>query len=194
MAGRVSFNIDLTIKGAEPIDEIAQRIADLRPAFEVIVDKWARGNKDKFAASIGAEGSGAQIDPTVFWEGLKESTVRAKRKKGQPDQIMVATGDLRRALTDPDLFFHEATAGEVVFGTPKSIEEELKIYYNWETRQAVFLGGDDQRMIEETVMSYLSLGPQFQSIRKSQGLENIRIRREGAEMDIDFGDIVGGNQ
>ena len=186
MPGRVTFNVNLTIQGAEEISEISERIADLRPAFDVIVEKWARGNEDKFRDSLGAESSGAQIDPTVFWQGLTPSTMRSKRRKGQSDQIMVATGDLKRALTDPDLFFSMATATDLVFGTPKSIEEEMKVYYNWNTRQAIFLGGDDQRMIEETVQSYLSLGEDFKAIRFAQGLENIKARNQSAEMEIEF--------
>lgn len=186
MAGRVTFNVNVVIQGGEEILEIAARMADLRPAFDVIVEKWARGNEDKFRQSLGAEGSGAQIDPTVFWKGLAQSTMRAKRRHGYGDQIMVATGELMRSLTDPDLFFHESTGTDLVFGVPRSVDEELKVRYNWETRQAIFIGNDDQRMIEETVQSYLSLGPNFKNIRFARGMENLRSRQETTRMDVEF--------
>lgn len=189
MAGKTSFDIRYTLRGAEQFPEMAARVRDLRPAFDVIVEKWARGNVDKFEKSKGMESSGAQIYD-VFWQGLKPSTMRAKRRKGQVDHLMVATGALEEALTTQGRFFAESTAERAAFGTPMSIEEEMKVRYNWAKRQAIFLSYDDQLMIEETVQSYLSLGPKFESIRFGQGMENLRDHEEVAHMEVGFNEAM----
>jgi hypothetical protein len=189
--GRVSFDLHFLIKGGEQIPELAARLSDLRPAFEVIVQKWAKENESKFDAAEGMEAGGAQVDETVFWEALQPSTMRAKRRKGQGDNIMVATGELKQALTDPDRFFHAETESKAVFGTPMAFEDELKLRYNWQKRQTVFLGGDDQRMIEQTMQAYLSLGADFEQIRFAKGLQNLKNREEVARMEMDFGNTAG---
>lgn len=187
MPGRVSFNIRVRITNGGVFPELVERLKDFRPVFEVIVRQWARGNVDKFRKSLGGETTGAAIDPTVFWMPLAESTIRAKRKKGQPDQIMVATGALAQALTDPSGFWQAMTAQQVAFGTPGGLEEELKARYNWQTRQTIFLGEDDQMMINEKVQSYLSLGPEFERKRFAAGLANVYERGLDAEMNMDLG-------
>jgi hypothetical protein len=105
---------------------------------------------------------------------------------------MVETGSLAASLSDPSGFFQAMTAQEVVFGTPQAIEEELKARYNWRTRQTIFLGIDDQRMIDQKVQSYLSLGPEFERIRFAQGMERVQDREAEAKMDVDFGGTMGG--
>ena len=69
MAGVIKFQIDLVTAG-NVLPEVQARLKDLRPAFEEIVRKWADDNQDKFRMSVGAEASGAEIDPDVFWKGF----------------------------------------------------------------------------------------------------------------------------
>lgn len=186
MPGRVTFKIKVRVKDADIFPELQGRLKDFRPAFEVIIKQWARGNVDKFRSSVGMEDTGAAIDPNVFWSALAESTIRAKRRHGIPNQIMVETGALMQALTDPSGFWSEMTASQTVFGTPGSLEDELKVRYNWQTRQAIFLGADDQVMIDEKVHSYLSLGPDFERKRFSAGLAAVYDRDLDTEMNMDF--------
>jgi hypothetical protein len=187
MPGRVTFNIKVRVTNGEIFPELANRLKDFRPVFEVVIKQWARGNVDKFRQSMGMEATGAAIDPNVFWMPLAESTMRGKRKRGSADQIMVDSGALMQALTDPSGFWSEMTAQQTVFGTPGALEDELKVRYNQQTRQAIFLGADDQVMIEEKVQSYLSLGPDFEKKRFEAGLSAIYSRDLDAEMSMDFG-------
>lgn len=193
MAGSVRFKVEVFISNPDLFPELVERTRDLRPAFDVIVRKWAQTNEDKFRRAVGAEEGGASIDPTVFWEALRPSTIRQKRKLGFGNQIMVRTGQLEKALTDPEGFFHEMTAEEAVFGTPNSEEDELKARFNWKKRQTIFLSVDDQRMIQATIKNYFELGGDFERIMFSKGLQNLRDRGEMAAMDLAFENTTGGS-
>jgi hypothetical protein len=194
MAGALSFKIQLFGKNLDQFPELQGRVQNLQPVFERIIDDWAKGNVDKFGASKGKETMGAMVDPGVFWLGLKPETSRRKRQMEQPDQIMVATGELRAALTNPEGFFRAARAQDATFGVPLSPEDEAKIFYNWgvdgEKRQTIFLGADDQVMIEHHVQAYLSMGPDFEEKIFSKGLSNVRMMKEASQMDMEFGEIV----
>lgn len=194
MAPKVNFNFELIVENPEMFPELAARAADLRPVFEDIVIKWARNNQDKFAASIGKEGSGAEIDPTVFWEGLTESTIKGKRRKGFSNQIMVATGDLESSLTSPEGFFHEETATMAAFGTPNALEDELKVIYNYAKRPTIFLGLSDQKMIESDISNYLSFGENWKEIMFARGLQNVQRRDEIASMEMAFNETIGSTE
>lgn len=191
MAGSVQFNIAVLIEGAEVFPELAGRTSDLRPAFDMIIRKWAKGNADKFRKGEGMGMTGVQDDPSVYWQALSDQYWRSKQKAGFPDNLMERTGDLRNALTDPSGFFQAMTASDAVFGTPNSPEDEMKIVYNSRTRQTVFLSNDDSRMIEATIKHYFELGEDFEQILFAKGLARKAMKTQMASMDIAFDDTVG---
>lgn len=190
MAGRLSFQIDLYTDRPELIPETAERVKDLRPAFESIIREWAKDNRDKFDASEGTEGGGAAVDPEVFWDQLTPNYMKSKRRAGFPDHLMVRTGQLMDALTNPDRFFQQESEIEATFGTPLDPDDLAKAGYNWKKRQTIFLSVDDQRMIDKRVSDFLSLGPGFEEIMFARGLANLAKREASAKMDVDFGDTV----
>jgi hypothetical protein len=190
MPGKLSFRIRVEIVGSEILPELAARVKDFRPAFEHIIDEWAKDNKDKFASAQGKEASGANIDSDVFWKGLTAGTMKQKRAAGFPNAIMHATGALEEAMTDPEGFFREMTPEQTVFGTPTSPEEENKIYRNRKTRQVVFLSVDDQRMIDKNIQDYLSFGGNYKEILFAKGMESIQRRNQAAQMDMEFNDSI----
>jgi hypothetical protein len=192
MTAVVNFTIKLNITNPELFPELAARANDLRPAFEDIIDKWARNNEEKFAASVGMELSGAQVDPSVFWEPLTESTSTSKRRRGVPDQIMVDTGELKMALEDEEGFFRATSPQEAVWGTPKSFDDELKVKFNYEKRPAIFLGLVDQKNIESDVSNYLSLGENWKDIIFARGMQNLARREESASMNMAFEESMAG--
>lgn len=186
MAGAVSFQVEVFQPNADILPEMAGRAKDLSPVFQNIITEWARDNEDKFGLSMGQESGGAQIDPTVFWMMLAESTMKMKRKRGQADQIMVATGSLEASLTDPAKFFQMVNPTVAQFGTPLDADDAMKIQYNWLKRQTVFLSLDDQRMIEKEMSDYMALGGDYRQRMFNQGLSNLALKKEVAQMDIDF--------
>ena len=181
MPGRMSFSIELYIKGADALPMMVEKIKNPLPLWQRIIDDWARGNVDKFALGEGAQTTGAFVDQAsgVFWKGLTPGYIKAKSAKGYGDQLMVATGSLRDSLTTPDRFFQFLTTERFVFGTPNDPDDALKVAMNWQTRQTIFLGESDQRRIQSAVYQYLKVPMQD-------------IRDEVAQMDIEFKDATGG--
>jgi hypothetical protein len=181
MAGKVTFSIDLFIKGKDALPKLAAKIKDPTPLWQKIVEDWANYNIDKFSAAEGAEETGAQVDPggTVFWEPLSPKYMRRKRKLGYRDQIMVATGELLASLTDPSRFFQLLDPERVIFGTPNDPDDLMKVIYNWERRQTIFLSEPDQQRIRSAVVRYLQV-------------PKTGIRQQRSQMDIDFGETAGG--
>lgn len=191
MAGNVKFDIKVAVSDPDLLPELEARLGDLSPAFNAIIPEWAHLNESKFDLSIGRESSGADVDENVFWEQLKPASMRAKRKAGQPDQIMVATGSLKRALTNPDLIFQYVSAEEAVFGTPRDLDDAQKVIYQWLKRQAVFLSTLDQNVIRRTIQDYFSLGGDFQQKRFAAGAARAAQRREMQALDEEFAAVVG---
>jgi hypothetical protein len=189
--GKLSFNISVIWRNVHLLPEMEARLKDMRPVFEQIVQDWAKGNVDKFGAAMGMEVVGAQVDPGVFWEALSPEYSAWKREQGMSNQIMVATGALQAALSDPSMFFHMEMPREAAFGIPLSPDESGKMSYNWYRRQTLFLGVDDQTMIRHHIKSYLELGEKWQSILFTRGLERAYTRDEVASMDVAFGKTVG---
>lgn len=191
MAGTVKFQITVTTKNAVVLPELQARLKDLSPAFEAIIPEWAKLNADKFDAGKGLEGSGAKVDALVFWEALKPATSKSKRRRARGNALMVDSGDLRRALTTPDLVFQRVEAQDAVFGTPLNLEEADKAKFNWAKRQVVFFSTADKNVIRRVVQDYLSYGPGFQEIRFAKGLAATRLRKEVADMDAAFDNTLG---
>lgn len=186
MAGAVSFRVEVFQPNADILPEMAGRSKDLSPAFQNIINEWAKDNADKFGLSAGQETSGAQIDPTVFWQMLTDTYMRTKRKRGQADQIMVATGSLEASMTDPEKFFQMVNPTVAMFGSPLDADDAMKVQFNWLKRQTIFLSLDDQRMIDKEVQDYLSLGGNYRQRMFNKGLSNLALKKEVAQMDIDF--------
>ncbi len=190
MAGTVKFQITVTTRNGAVIAELQQRLQDLSPAFNAIIPEWAKLNEDKFDAGKGMEGSGAQVDDLVFWEGLKPASSKSKRRRGVSDALMVDSGDLRRALMNPDLLFQKVSAQDTAFGAPLNMEEADKVKWQWERRQAIFLSTSDKNVIQRILKDYFDFGPGFQEIRFARGLAAVRLKKEVADMDIAFGDAM----
>lgn len=184
----MKFNVRVDIKNPEVLPEMVARMGDFRPVFENVMKGWAKENQNKFAKARGQESSGTDVDTAtgVHWQGLKSVSIKAKRRKGYPDAIMHATGDLERALTDPAGFWQAMTNLSVGFGAPLASEDQDKIKYNWANRQSIFLGMADMNMIKKNVVDYLSLGEQYKEILFARGMERTSMRGEIASMDMRF--------
>lgn len=190
MAGNVKFKVSVTVRNAQLLPELQGRLKDLSPAFEAVIPEWARLNEDKFDDARGKESSGAAVDDLVFWQPLRPSTMKSKRRRGRPDNIMVDSGDLKRAMTSPDLLFQRVSPQDAVFGTPLNMEEADKVRWQWTKRQAVFLSTVDQNTIRRIVRDYLNMGENFEEIRFAQGVAAVQQRAEMAQMDADFSNDV----
>lgn len=186
MSGKTSFSIRIDVKNAEALAEIKNRFLDLSPAYQAFVEAWADINKDIFSAGEGQESTGAMVDDDVWWQSLSRSYMKAKRSEGYPDQLMVATGALMRALTDPDLVFQAIGPQDAVFGSPLDQEEADKVRFNWYSRQSVFFSMPDQRALRRILKDYLTMGPGFEEKRASAGLAAVQQRSEAAQMEADF--------
>ena len=186
MAGATRFSIAIDVKNAEAFSEIAARFMNIQPAYEAFVETWAKLNQDIFGKSAGLEASGAQVDPDVFWEPLSAAYRKAKRSEGYPDHLMVATGALMQALTNPDMVFQSIGPQDAIFGSPLDIEDVDKVRYNWYSRQTVFFSIPDQRAFKRILKDYLTIGEGFQEKRFSKGMEAVQRKAEAAQLDADF--------
>jgi len=191
MAGKTSFSIQIDVKNAEVFEEIKERFLNLQPAYEAFVEAWSEINKDMFEKSEGGEMMGSQVDPDVFWQPLSAAYRKAKQREGYPDHLMVATGDLMRALTDPDLVFQALGPQDAVFGSPLSPDDADKVRYNWKTRQSVFFSFPDQRALKRILKDYLTMGEGFEQKRAEAGLAAVRRRAEASQMEVDFQNDLG---
>lgn len=190
MAGRVSFDVSLYMQNADKFPELAARSKDLTIVFEHIIRDWAEDNRRKFGLSSGMESSGATVDPTVFWQGLSPAYIKQKNKGGFADQIMVRTGSLRDSLTDPEQFFQYVSPDQAMFGSPNDPDDAMKMLFNWPRRQTIFLGRQDQLMIEKHVKDYLSFGPVYEQILFAKGMQAVADRKETAHMEVEFSETV----
>lgn len=190
MAGVVRFNVDLQVTGGENLKALEARIKDASPLFNAIIEYWTEHNEQKFDMAIGAESVGAQMDDNLFWAPLSESYRKQKRRAGQDDQIMKATGDLLRSLSNPETIFQMVTPEDAVFGSPLDFDDAKKVKYNWRSRQAIFLGRADRDQIEKLVGEFLNRKGRFNEKMEDQGLVAVRQRAEMAQMDMDFENTI----
>lgn len=190
MSGVVSFTLTLATEGETLLPEIAARVRDLSPLFEVVVERWAEGNARKWAAAIGAESSGVEQESGVDWQPLTEDYRKSKRRRGWADQLMHATGELEHVLETPEAFFQYITPVAAQFGLPQDPEDLLKVEGNWETRQALFLDVEDMEMIEQSWADYVNGRGPFRDPPSLAGLARARAREEQAEWDLEFREAV----
>ena len=178
MAGKLTFQIAVYQTNTAVLPELENRARNLSPLFEDIIDEWAELNKQKFEMSEGGEESGSQIDPTVFWQPLSPGYLKEKRKHYPTDTLMVRTGSLKDAMTTPNGFFRMVNPEQAVFGTPNDAEDALKVQFNWNKRQVIFLSDADQNMIRMKLDRYFTV--EMQSVKE-----------EVARLDTDFSNTVG---
>ncbi len=181
MAGTMTFSVTVYHINTEALPELAERVKNLTPVFHEIIDEWALMNNQKFNKSVGMEFTGVDIDPTVRWEALSLGYIKQKQRDGFSNQIMVRTGDLRAALTNPKGFFRMVNPQQAIFGTPNDPEDLMKVIYNFKKRQTIFLSDADKNMIRKKINDFLSVPTQ-----KSYS----SIKQEIAQMDVDFGNAV----
>lgn len=92
------MRVVLTSFGERQIDRrllrMEERAIDARPIYRYMAATFYHWEKDLFDTE-GTSGGRK-------WAPLKESTIKRKLKKGQPLDILHATGDLERSLTKPN--------------------------------------------------------------------------------------------
>lgn len=177
MAGTMTFSIEVYQRNVDQLPSLANKLKDLTVFFEQVFDSWVLGNDEKFQAGVGQETSGALVDPNVFWQGLTAGYMKAKRRKGYEDSLMVATGSLRDTMSNPESLFQYLTPEQAMFGTPNDPDEMLKIQFNWLKRQVIFLSEPDQQKIRSLWQKYLQIPMQS-------------VTQEVARMDMDFNATV----
>lgn len=175
---KVSFDISVIVANEAALAEIEGRVKDMSVVFNNIADEWAKGNARKFNQGAGKETSGAALDADVFWVPLTEKYQKSKRKKGQADWLMVATGQLEATMTNPDAFFRGVQPTMATWGCPMSKEDENKLLGNAETRPVVFFDRQDRLMIRKEIGDYLALGGDYKNILFAQGLQAVNARKE----------------
>lgn len=91
------MRVSLSSFGERQIDRrllrIEDRVVDPRPIYRFMMAQFYRWEKDLFDT----EGSSGGRK----WTALKPNTIRQKVRKGQPLEILHATGALERSLTQP---------------------------------------------------------------------------------------------
>lgn len=201
------FNVKVFLDNPGVLPELQARTQDLSPAFDAIYREWADINAQKFELAAGAEAGGAQVFEE-FWAGLSEGYMREKHGEGTarvtkkakrgaaryegafPDWIMVRTGALRAALTDPEAMFHDIEAQSATFGTPN--DPDLADIVKWQAgerqheRNVVFLSLPDMNAIRRIMQDYLGMGGDFEAIRSAKALEALRVGQEVEAMDAEF--------
>lgn len=157
--GALQFNVSVIVKGGNVPQYIADRLGDLTEFFNIAIVEWTKDNQAKFLAGIGAESAGTEVDPGVYWKPLSPGYLAQKSREGLSGALMVRTGSLKAALTDPGLIMKEVSTDRAIFGEPLDPFDALKVSENWDDRQAIFFSGRDQMMIKEKMIKHLS--PEF---------------------------------
>ena len=192
--GTFKLNLKLAMR-FDKCAEIAQRMRDFSIPFAEIINEWAGGNVRKFGAGEGAETSGAagqDLSP-VTWEPLQSPDyMKSKRRGGFADWLMVRTGDLMAALTNPIGTDVSVDAHRVIFGVPLNPNDAVKAL-NKRTRAlrpTVFLSGPDRLMIRRNLQQYISMGGNYKEFLWARAGKLGRMQDEAYEMDLNFAEAV----
>lgn len=96
---------------ARELLRVGEHAEDAAPAFRNIADYFRDLEREQFR-SEGGSGSGG-------WPPLAASTLLRKAKLGQPQNILVASGDLRDSLTDAgdEQHIEDVSHDGLLFGT-----------------------------------------------------------------------------
>lgn len=206
MSAAISFNIKVLLENGNMLPELQGRMQDLSPAFQAIYGSWVKLNEQNFELAQGKEAGGADIFD-VQWAALTPGYIKQKhpggapkrqrRKAGKggyqeyPDWLMVRSGALMEALTNPEAMFQEFDKQMAAFGTPTDPDLADIVIWQMGTRQkeryVVFLSEPDRNMIERTIQDYFSLGGEFADIRFAQGMAALNKETEVEQLDAEFG-------
>ena len=199
-----NFTVSMLIrtKNLEKLGEIQARLKDFSIPLSNIIGEWAADNKRKFAASRGAEDTGAD-EPPSFWDPLKTdlnaflaggrkrlSYQIWKRRKGMPDWLMVATGALMESLIGRGNFGEYVDESKAVFGTPLDPKDAMKAAYNFEKRPTIFLGRDDRNMIRRQFQQYLSMGDNYKELLLSASSRKYDLEQEFKALDMRLAQVA----
>lgn len=194
------FNVRVYLENAGVLPELQARTADMSPAFDAIFRRWVDVNEQKFEQARGGEVGGAKIFEE-FWAGLSSGYLKQKHPGGAPkrrrqstgeypDWLMVRTGTLMSAMTDPEALFQDIEPQSAVFGTP--LDPDLADIVRWQAgprqkeRNVIFLSGPDMNAIRMILQDYLGMGGDFQAMRAAKALQNVDLQSEVAAMDAEF--------
>lgn len=210
MPADLKFNVRVTVINPEVLPEIQGRMEDLSPAFHAIYGEWVGINAQKFDSARGMEAAGADIFGEE-WAGLTPAYMKQKHPSGAPqrrrmkpnsqgyteypDWLMVRSGALMQAMTDPEALFQMFDKQQAAFGTPN--DPDLANIVMWQTgakqkeRFVVFISEPDMNAIERNLQDYFSLGPNFAKIKMAQGMAALDADSGNAALDAAF-DVATG--
>ena len=213
MAANIKFNVKVLLTNPGMLPELQSRMADLEPAFRAIYGEWVDINEQKFGLSKGAEVIGADIFGEE-WAALTPDYIKEKHPGGAPkrrsrkvndagyreypDWLMVRTGALMEAMTNPDALFQMFDAQQAVFGTPN--DPDLADIVMWQAgprqkeRFVVFLSDPDINAIKRNLQDYFSMGGDFQEMRSEAGMQAVQMEKEIESMDAGFDFATGGSE
>lgn len=194
------FNVKVYLENAGVLPELQARMADLSPFFEAVYQRWVDVNAQKFEQSRGAETTGAFIFDE-FWQSLSSGYIKEKHPSGAPrrrrkssgeypDWLMVRTGALMEAMTDPTALFNAIGPEQATFGTPN--DPELADIVRWQSgerqkhRDIVFLAEPDMNSIRMNLQDYLGMGGDFQALRFAAGMQAQALEEEKEAMEAQF--------
>ena len=214
MAKNLSFRINVKLENEGALPELGYRTAHLAPAFQAIFEEWVSINAQKFEQSAGEEISGADIfgeewaPVTMAYYQQKHSQGKAKVTKKEmrggaarfsgpyPDWLLVRTGALREAMTNPDALFSLIEDDQALFGTPN--DPDLADIVAWQAgarqknRGALF-SCQTQTMngIKRILQAYLSFGVPFQQMLSEAGMATVSRETQTEALDASFDVAVG---
>ncbi len=139
-----------------------------------------------------------------FWAGITEGYAKQKHPSGAPkrrtkraggnteypDWLMVRTGTLMQALTDPEALFNDLEPQQATFGTPN--DPDLADIIAWQAgerqkhREIIFLAEPDMNSIRMNLQDYLGMGGDFQAMRFEAGMQAQTLENEVEAMDAEF--------
>lgn len=206
--GGISFQLIFRQRGRIAFGDAP---VDFTEPFLAIIRDWAERNVDKFERAMGQEDTGVQQAADNFWEplgaggswrsvtkadakkamlGMADTLTayqKAKRRAGYPDWLMVRTGSLATALSNPDTFAQFVGANQAAFGVPLDTETAEHAAFNWAKRQAIYLDESDKLNIRKEFKDFMDYGPGYAASKNRVAAfkyEEERIYR-------DFQDAVG---
>lgn len=203
------FSVRVNVTNPGMLEELQARVNDFTPAYQAIFGEWVKLNAQKFEQSQGREVSGASIEGEE-WAALTPQYIAQKHPGGAPkrqrkkvnaqgyreypDWLMVRSGALMGAMTDPNALFQDFEPTMAIYGLPN--DSSLADIVQWQAgnrqknRNVIFIGDSDKKSIQRIVQDYLSRGGEFEQIRFEQGMAAVQQSKELESMDANFSDTV----
>ncbi len=137
------------LKNEDALEQMGDRVKDLRPLWNEIVVRWLDHNVEKFDMARGAQATGVVFDTEgmpVEWMPLSPGYDVAKRRAGYDDWLMVQSGETRRSVTERDSFgwYEDLRKDGAEFGSIL-----MTAVWHEKTRPIMFLDAEDRKMIRE---------------------------------------------